>query len=90
MIFARADSWCATLMGTLLVHHPLCRGQFVTIQKEVADRLGAGPGTKDYGALAIVVQALAEVRRVADLPPSCFWPQRTRLAWSWGWAVPPP
>lgn len=64
-----------TLMGTLLVHHPQCRGQFVTIQKEVADRLGAGPGTKNYGALAIVVQGLAEVRRVADLPPTCFWPQ---------------
>ena len=64
-----------TLIGTLLVHHPRCAGLFVTIQKEVADRLAAGPGGKDYGALTIVVQALAEVRRIGDLAPTCFWPQ---------------
>jgi 16S rRNA (adenine1518-N6/adenine1519-N6)-dimethyltransferase len=64
-----------TLLGTLLVHHPRCTGLYVTIQKEVADRLGAGPGGKDYGALTIVVQALAEVRRIGDLGPTCFWPQ---------------
>jgi 16S rRNA (adenine1518-N6/adenine1519-N6)-dimethyltransferase len=64
-----------TLIGTLLVHHPRCDGLFLTIQKEVADRLSAGPGAKDYGALTIVVQALTEVRRIADLAPSCFWPQ---------------
>jgi 16S rRNA (adenine1518-N6/adenine1519-N6)-dimethyltransferase len=63
------------LIGVLLVHHPECRGQFVTIQKEVADRLGARPGTRDYGALTVVVQALAEVGRIGDVAPSCFWPQ---------------
>lgn len=46
----------------------------VMIQKEVADRLGAGPGGKDYGPLGILIQALCEVRRVGVLPPSCFWP----------------
>ncbi|MHC4776574.1 MAG: rRNA adenine N-6-methyltransferase family protein, partial [Planctomycetota bacterium] len=65
----------STLMGALLVRHPQCRGQFVTIQKEVADRLRARPSTKDYGALTVVVQALADVRRIANVAPSCFWPQ---------------
>jgi 16S rRNA (adenine1518-N6/adenine1519-N6)-dimethyltransferase len=62
------------LMTTLLIDHPNCTGQFVTIQKEVAERLTAKAGTKDYGPLGIIVQALAEVRRVGTLGPSCFWP----------------
>jgi 16S rRNA (adenine1518-N6/adenine1519-N6)-dimethyltransferase len=62
-------------MGVLLVRYPHCRGQFVTIQKEVADRLRARPGTKEYGALTVVVQALADVARIANVAPSCFWPQ---------------
>ena len=65
----------STLMGVLLVRHPQCRGQFVTIQKEVADRLRARPGTKEYGALTVVVRALADVARIANVAPSCFWPQ---------------
>jgi len=65
----------STLMGVLLVRHPRCRGQFVTIQKEVADRLRARPGTKDFGALTVVVQALADTTRIANVAPSCFWPQ---------------
>ena len=65
----------STLMGVLLVRHPLCRGQFVTIQKEVADRLQARPGTKEYGALTVVVRAVADVSRIANVSPSCFWPQ---------------
>ncbi len=47
----------------------------VTIQREVADRLAAPPGGKDYGPLGILVQALAHVERVTTLPPGCFWPQ---------------
>ena len=47
----------------------------VTIQREVADRLAASPGGKEYGPLGILVQALAEVDRVTTLPPGCFWPQ---------------
>jgi 16S rRNA (adenine1518-N6/adenine1519-N6)-dimethyltransferase len=65
----------STLMGVLLVRHPQCRGQFVTIQKEVADRLRARPSTKDYGPLTVLVQALADVKRIANVAPSCFWPQ---------------
>jgi len=52
-----------------------CAGQFVTIQREVADRLLARPGTKDYGPLAVLAAAAADVRLVATLPPECFWPR---------------
>ena len=47
----------------------------VMIQLEVADRIGAGPGTKVYGPLSVMLQSLFEVERVATLPPSCFWPK---------------
>lgn len=47
----------------------------VMLQKEVADRLSAGPGTKVYGALGVLLQAGFEVDQVAVLPASCFWPQ---------------
>jgi 16S rRNA (adenine1518-N6/adenine1519-N6)-dimethyltransferase len=63
------------LMVALLIDHPGCTGQHVTIQKEVADRLLAAPGTKDYGPLGIIVQTLAAVERIGTVPPSCFWPQ---------------
>ncbi len=63
------------LMTTLLIDHPNCTGQFVTIQKEVADRLIARPSTKAYGPLGVIVQAFADVRRIGTLSPGCFWPE---------------
>ena len=63
------------LMAALLLDHPHCTGQFVTIQKEVADRLLAGPGSKAYGPLGIIIQALGEVRKIAAVKPASFWPQ---------------
>lgn len=63
------------LMSNLLIDHPECTVMAVTIQREVADRLAAGPGTKDYGALAVIAQALAEVKLLARLPGECFWPR---------------
>ncbi len=63
------------LILTLLIDHPRCNGLFVTIQREVADRLAAGPGSKDYGQISIIAQALAEVRHIATLPRECFWPR---------------
>ncbi|HVZ94166.1 MAG TPA: 16S rRNA (adenine(1518)-N(6)/adenine(1519)-N(6))-dimethyltransferase RsmA [Phycisphaerales bacterium] len=54
---------------------PACLGQFVTIQKEVGERLRAKPGTEDYSELSVLVQAMGVVRRVAVLPPECFWPR---------------
>lgn len=62
------------LMATLLEHHPECLGQFVTIQREVADRLMASPGTAAYGPLSVTVQLLASVELIGVVPPGCFWP----------------
>jgi len=45
----------------------------VTIQKELADRIVADPGTKDYGALSIWIQSLARAEIVRLLPPKVFW-----------------
>jgi 16S rRNA (adenine1518-N6/adenine1519-N6)-dimethyltransferase len=63
------------LILALLIEFPPCGSMFVTIQREVADRLLAGPGTKEYGPISIVAQALCNVDRIATLPPECFWPR---------------
>ncbi len=47
----------------------------VTIQKELADRILAGPGTKNYGALSIWMQSQCRVSLVRVLPPNVFWPR---------------
>ncbi len=47
----------------------------VMVQKEVADRMQAGPGTKDYGALSLAVQYYAEPYIAANVPPNCFIPR---------------
>jgi 16S rRNA (adenine1518-N6/adenine1519-N6)-dimethyltransferase len=47
----------------------------VTVQWEIAARLLAEPGSKDYGALAVLVQSVADVELVRKLPPSVFWPR---------------
>jgi 16S rRNA (adenine1518-N6/adenine1519-N6)-dimethyltransferase len=46
-----------------------------TVQWEIAERLLARPGTKDYAALSVLVQSLADVRLIRRLPPSVFWPR---------------
>ncbi|MCJ7834937.1 16S rRNA (adenine(1518)-N(6)/adenine(1519)-N(6))-dimethyltransferase RsmA [Cuneatibacter sp. NSJ-177] len=47
----------------------------IMVQKEVADRMKAGPGTKDYGALSLAVQYYAEPYLAANVPPNCFIPR---------------
>jgi 16S rRNA (adenine1518-N6/adenine1519-N6)-dimethyltransferase len=47
----------------------------VTIQKELAERIVARPGTKDYGALSIWVQSQCEPQMVRVMPPAAFWPR---------------
>jgi 16S rRNA (adenine1518-N6/adenine1519-N6)-dimethyltransferase len=47
----------------------------VMVQKEVADRMQSGPGSKDYGALSLAVQYYAEPYIVANVPPNCFMPR---------------
>lgn len=47
----------------------------VMVQKEVADRMQVGPGTKDYGALSLAVQYYAVPYIIANVPPNCFMPR---------------
>lgn len=63
------------LMMTLMLDHPACATQAVTVQREVIDRLVARPGTGEYGGLSVLAQSLCRVTRIATLPPECFWPR---------------
>lgn len=47
----------------------------VMVQKEVADRMKTGPGSKDYGALSLAVQYYARPELIANVPPNCFMPR---------------
>lgn len=47
----------------------------VMVQREVADRMKEGPGSKDYGALSLAVQYYAEPEIIANVPPNCFIPR---------------
>lgn len=62
------------LLVNLAVDHPGMTDAVVMVQREVAARLAAGPGTKVYGPLGIIVQAMCEVELIATLAPTCFWP----------------
>ena len=62
------------IMGLFETHVPL-KNITVMVQKEVADRMQAGPGSKDYGALSLAVQYYAEPYIVANVPPNCFMPR---------------
>lgn len=62
------------VMGLLEGGFPL-ESITVMVQKEVADRMLAGPGTKDYGALSLAVQYYARPQVVANVPPNCFIPR---------------
>jgi 16S rRNA (adenine1518-N6/adenine1519-N6)-dimethyltransferase len=60
----------------LLVHPELCPAlMVVTVQLELAERLCAQPATSAYGAVSVLVRALAEVAIVRTLPPDVFWPR---------------
>lgn len=59
----------------LLARDRNCLGQFVTVQREVAERVRAAPGTRDYSELSVLVQACAVPEKVATLPGQCFWPR---------------
>jgi 16S rRNA (adenine1518-N6/adenine1519-N6)-dimethyltransferase len=50
-------------------------GMTVMVQKEVAQRMTARPGGRDYGILSIAIQLAAEAEILFDVPPSAFWPQ---------------
>ena len=62
------------IMGLFESHVPI-DSITIMVQKEVADRMQVGPGTKDYGALSLAVQYYAEPYVVANVPPNCFMPR---------------
>lgn len=62
------------IMGLFENHVPL-QSITIMVQKEVADRMQVGPGTKDYGALSLAVQYYAKPQIVANVPPNCFMPR---------------
>ena len=62
------------IMGLFEKNVPL-KSVTVMVQKEVAERMQAKPGTKDYGALSIAVQYYARPEVVANVPPNCFMPR---------------
>ena len=62
------------IMGLFESHVPL-QSITIMVQKEVADRMQVGPGTKDYGALSLAVQYYAKPEIVANVPPNCFIPR---------------
>lgn len=62
------------IMGLFEEHVPI-ESITVMVQKEVADRMQVGPGTKDYGALSLAVQYYAQPYIVANVPPNCFMPR---------------
>lgn len=59
----------------LFENHVPLKSITIMVQKEVADRMQVGPGTKDYGALSLAVQYYARPEIVANVPPNCFIPR---------------
>lgn len=62
------------IMGLFESHVPI-ESITIMVQKEVADRMQVGPGTKDYGALSLAVQYYAKPEIVSVVPPECFIPR---------------
>ena len=61
------------IMGLFESHVPI-ESITIMVQKEVADRMKTGPGSKEYGALSLAVQYYANPEIVANVPPNCFMP----------------
>lgn len=62
------------IMALFESHVPLC-SVTIMVQKEMADRMQVGPGTKDYGALSLAVQYYAKPEIITRVPASCFMPR---------------
>lgn len=63
------------IIMSLFENHVPVSSITVMVQKEVAERMQAGPGTKDYGALSLAVQYFSEPYIAANVPPNCFMPR---------------
>jgi len=65
----------SAVMLNLLKESITAEAMYVTVQKEVADRMTAQPGSKDYGTLSIFLAATGDVKIQRLLKPTVFWPQ---------------
>lgn len=63
------------ILFKLIENRPLLKGAYVMLQKEVADRLMAQAGTKEYGVMAILIGYYAKIRSLMHLAPSSFFPR---------------
>jgi 16S rRNA (adenine1518-N6/adenine1519-N6)-dimethyltransferase len=63
------------LIANLLSGSPAPDAMTITIQRELAERIVAKPGTRDYGALSVWVQSQCQVQLVRLMPPEAFWPR---------------
>jgi 16S rRNA (adenine1518-N6/adenine1519-N6)-dimethyltransferase len=62
------------ILTHLFQHHAAIETAIVMMQREVADRVAASPGSRDYGVLSATARLYARIERVLDLPPSAFMP----------------
>lgn len=65
----------AAVMLNLVTGPLVADAMYVTVQKEVADRMTAAPGGGDYGTLSIFLAATGDVKKIRVLKPTVFWPQ---------------
>ena len=63
------------VMANLISGPVTADGMYVTVQKEVADRMAASPGRDEYGTLSILMSAIGKVHILRKLPPNAFWPR---------------
>ena len=63
------------ILNHIIESNLIVDGMTIMVQKEVADRMQAKPGTKDYGALSLAVQYYAKPYIAANVPPNCFIPR---------------
>jgi 16S rRNA (adenine1518-N6/adenine1519-N6)-dimethyltransferase len=63
------------VMLNLLTEPVVADAMYVTVQKQVAERMVAAPGSKDYGTLSIFLSATGEIKTIRVLKPTVFWPQ---------------
>lgn len=62
------------LIINLITEQPFADAVYVTVQKEVAERMTARPNTKHYGTISILLNTTGNVKIIRKLPPECFWP----------------
>jgi 16S rRNA (adenine1518-N6/adenine1519-N6)-dimethyltransferase len=63
------------VMMNLVTGPAIADGMYVTVQKEVAQRMMAGPGSGDYGTLSIFLGATGDIAKIRTLKPAVFWPR---------------